>query len=284
MTARAFAVIAAMVCARPAHASFTLSVSTLGPAGAAQVTSSIAGIACGNGSSSCSAAFAAGSTVTLTEVPGSTTAFAGWGGANGCPNNLTQCAVVMDGARSVTAKFNPVLSVSLHGNGAGSVTSSTGSINCSYSNGCAGGAAVTQSFAPGTVVVLHSSAAANSTFTGWTGGGCSAASTCTVTMSSYKTVAATFTSAGPFTISVSKGGSGLGTVTSSPVGIACGGVCRSTFSAGAFVTLTASTGTGSHFAGWANGGCSGTSTCVVVSSSVQQGLGGSQSPAAFFYR
>lgn len=280
----ALAVAALLACASQSSAAFLLSISTIGPVGTARVTSSTGGIVCGNGSSACSASIAAGSTVTLTEVQGSTTVFAGWG-VDGCRDNSSTCAVLMDAPKTVTARFNPVLSLRLSGNGLGSVSGSSNTISCNYFNGCAGGGAVTQSFLPGSVVILTASTGAFSSFTGWTGGGCSTASTCTVTVNSYTAVVATFTSAGPFTIKVSKGGDGLGTVTSSPAGISCGGVCSSTFTAGTPVTLTASTGTGSYFAGWANGGCSSTSTtCVVTSTSAQQGLGGTVSPAAFFYR
>ncbi|WP_295447795.1 LamG-like jellyroll fold domain-containing protein [uncultured Thiodictyon sp.] len=55
---------------------------------------------------------------------------------------------------------------------------------------------------------------------------------------------------------------GLGTVTSSPAGIACGSDCRATFRSGAAVTLSASPDDGNDFAGW-GGACVGASVCVV---------------------
>lgn len=281
-----YSVVLAAVAASPARASFTITVSTFGPIGTSSVTTSPAGINCGNGASTCSASFAAGSTVTLFETPGSTMVFALWGGANGCHTNKTSCAVVMSDSKTVTAQFNPLLALSLSGNGSGVVTSTgVASISCGVTGSCASGATFKQGFYAGTVVVLRSSATSGSTFTGWTGSGCGVASTCTVTMDGYKTVIATFTSAGPFNIKVVKGGSGSGTVTSSPAGIACGGVCQSTFTAGTTITFTAVASTGSTFVGWANGGCSSSATtCVITSSSTQQGLGGSRSPSAFFYR
>lgn len=285
-----YAVIAASlaaVAAEPAScATFNVVVSTFGPISTSSVTSSPAGINCGNGGTTCTFAFTAGTTVTLTAFQGSTAAFAGWGGVDGCRTSSAQCSTLASKARAISAKFDPVLSVSLYGNGLGTVKSSTRSIDCSYLGSCAGGAPLRASFSSGTSIVLVSSPATNSTFVGWTGnGGCSTASTCTFTLSGYTAVVATFTSAGPFNIRVNKGGTGSGTITSSPAGIDCGDTCSASFAANASVTLTTAAASGSRFVGWANGGCSGSTTvCVVLSTSAQQGLGGTASPAAFFYK
>ena len=66
-----------------------------------------------------------------------------------------------------------------------------------------------------------------------------------------------------FTLSVSKTGTGSGTVTSTPVGINCGATCSYGFDENALVTLTAAPNTGSTFTGW-SGICSGTSPCQVM--------------------
>jgi uncharacterized delta-60 repeat protein len=73
----------------------------------------------------------------------------------------------------------------------------------------------------------------------------------------------------PFTLRVAKSGTGAGTVTSSPGGIGCGASCAAEFDDGSPVALTASPATGSQFAGWSGGGCSGASTCTVTMSSEQ---------------
>jgi Divergent InlB B-repeat domain len=67
-----------------------------------------------------------------------------------------------------------------------------------------------------------------------------------------------------FPLSVVKLGAGDGTVASSPAGIDCGTSCSRNFSSGTMVSLTATSGTGSRFAGWSGGGCSGTGTCTVA--------------------
>lgn len=269
----------ALSAATGAEANFTLTLSTSGPVSSAVIVSSPTGIS----SSSFSASFAEGSTVTLSMSPSSTTAFSGWGG-DGCTTNLRSCNVLMSTTKTVTAKFNPVLSVRLSGNGLGTVTTSSGEVNCSWTNGCASGSAVTQAYSSGTVVHLHAVADSSSSFSGWSGvGGCSVSSTCTVTMNNYKSAVATFTSAGPFLVRVARGGTGRGTITSVPAGIDCGDTCASSFSLNTVITFTATPSTGSTFVGWANGGCASTGTCVVTSTSAQQGLGGKNSPSGWFY-
>ncbi len=72
-----------------------------------------------------------------------------------------------------------------------------------------------------------------------------------------------------YILSVSKTGSGTGTVTSSPSGINCGSACSASYTAGTSVMLTATANTGSTFAGWSGGSCSGTGTCTVTMNSAQ---------------
>jgi hypothetical protein len=66
-------------------------------------------------------------------------------------------------------------------------------------------------------------------------------------------------------LSVSKTGSGNGTVTSNPAGISCGADCSQSYTDGTVVTLTATPAAGSSFSGW-SGACSGTSSCSVTMS------------------
>jgi hypothetical protein len=55
-----------------------------------------------------------------------------------------------------------------------------------------------------------------------------------------------------------------GTVTSTPSGIDCGTSCAASFADGARVTLSASAGRGSVFAGWQGAACPGTGPCTVT--------------------
>jgi len=58
-------------------------------------------------------------------------------------------------------------------------------------------------------------------------------------------------------LTVTKGGTGTGTVSSSPGGIVCGSDCSEAYKSGTVVTLTPMPNTGSTFTGWSGGGCSG---------------------------
>jgi hypothetical protein len=63
------------------------------------------------------------------------------------------------------------------------------------------------------------------------------------------------------TLEVAKTGTGSGTVTSKPAGIACGEACSAEYSEGEEVTLTAKASPGSSFAGFSGPGCNGTGAC-----------------------
>jgi hypothetical protein len=120
-------------------------------------------------------------------------------------------------------------------------------------------------FDEATILTLTAAAGAGSTFTGWSGGGCGGTGTCQVTLNADTTVTAAFTlNAVQHTLTVSKSGTGIGTVSSNPAGITCGATCNHPFDEGSLITLTAAAGVNSTFAGWSGGGCSGTGTCQVT--------------------
>jgi hypothetical protein len=146
------------------------------------------------------------------------------------------------------------LTINKSGAGAGSVTSSPPGINC--------GATCSASYSSGTSVTLTATPATGSTFSGWSGSGCSGTGTCVVSVTAASSVTASFTLQ-TFALTVNKSGTGTGSVTSSPPGINCGATCSASYSSGTSVTLTATPATGSTFSGWSGSGCSGTGTCVV---------------------
>ncbi len=65
-------------------------------------------------------------------------------------------------------------------------------------------------------------------------------------------------------LTITKSGSGSGTVSSSPAGINCGTTCSAAFDSNTSVTLSAVASSNSNFGGWSGGGCSGSGPCVVT--------------------
>ena len=146
------------------------------------------------------------------------------------------------------------LTVAGAGTGSGTVTSTPSGINC--------GVTCSASYDSGTVVTLTPTPAAGSVFAGWSGA-CTGTGTCQVTMSQARNVTATF-NLQQFPLTVTKAGTGTGTVTSNPAGIDCGVTCTVLFNSGTVVTLTATPASGSVFAGW-SGDCTGSgATCQVT--------------------
>jgi hypothetical protein len=157
--------------------------------------------------------------------------------------------------RNFPQSANQSLTVSKSGNGSGSVTSNPAGIDC--------GVTCSASFPGNTSVTLTTIAGTGSSFTGWSGSGCSGTNTCTLTMDASKVVTASF-ALNAYQLSVGKDGSGSGTVTSNPPGINCGATCSAIFDYHTSVTLTAVAGTGSTFSGWNDGNCPTNGTCTVT--------------------
>jgi hypothetical protein len=115
--------------------------------------------------------------------------------------------------------------------GAGRVTSDPTGIDC--------GSDCTEVFVQSMVVTLTAIPSPGSVFAGWTGGGCGGTGPCVINPGASVSVTATFTPApGTIALTVTRVGTGLGTVTSSPAGIA--------------------------FGGWIGGGCGGTGPCTTT--------------------
>jgi Divergent InlB B-repeat domain len=131
--------------------------------------------------------------------------------------------------------------------GSGRVASSPGGINCP--------ATCSAAFPTDSTVALSATPTPGWSFVGW-GGACSGSGQCTVSMSTPRSVTATFAPPGTtYTLAVAAAG---GSVTSNVPGISCGEACVASFGAGVEVTLTPSRPP----VAW-GGACSGSGPCVV---------------------
>jgi phospholipase C len=158
---------------------------TLGGTGKGSVASNPPGINCGP---TCNASFNPGTQVILTASAATNSYFVGWAG--GCSGNNPTCTLTLSASQQATATFDtiqnaPVLSVSLAGNGTGTISSNPSGINC--------GLTCSASFSAGTQVTLTEIPAAKTYFAGWAGPGCSGDSAiCTLTLDASQQVTATF--------------------------------------------------------------------------------------------
>ncbi|HUG26917.1 MAG TPA: M12 family metallo-peptidase [Gemmatimonadales bacterium] len=160
---------------------------------------------------------------------------------------------------SPIARTQYPLTVTTAWTGSGTVTSDPSGIDC--------GATCSRLFDSGAVVTLLAQPASGSAFAGWSGSGCSGTGTCQVTMTEARDITASFTR--HYTLTVTTEGTGRGTVTSDPSGIACGATCSRFFDSGDVVTLSAQPASGAVFAGWSGSGCVGTETCQVTMNAPQ---------------
>ena len=172
------------------------------------------------------------SSVTLTATPtglgASQSTFAGWTGCASTSGN--QCTVVMSANQTVTVTFNlqPVdLTINFVGSGTGRVDG-TGAGTSSFF--IFNSQTITYDLVqPPSSITLTATpttlGASPSTFASWTGCASTSGNQCTVVMSADRTVTVTFNLVVQQTLTVTKAGTGSGTVTSVPGGIACGGDC-----------------------------------------------------------
>ena len=194
------------------YAPYWLEVGKLGD-GNGRVVSTPSGIDCG---ADCTENYAGGRLVALEATPAPGSEFVGWNWGT-CPGTGS-CVVIMNELRiRVSAIFRRVsysLSVTKSGSGSGLVSSSPSGISC--------GSDCSEWYAIDSAVSLSATANSGSIFTGW-GGACSGTGLCTVTMDASKNVTANFSPA-LTRLTVSKSGTGTGTVSSNPGGINCGRV------------------------------------------------------------
>jgi hypothetical protein len=163
-------------------------------------------------------------------------------------NTILTIGDVSDTFTSTTTIGYP-LAITKLGSGSGTVTSNPAGIDC--------GATCAANYTSGIPVTLTATSNPDSTFVGW-GGDCGGqGNPCSLTMTSSKTVSATFTAIPPpppgtYTLTVSPPSNG--TVTGS--GINCPGDCSEPYSNGTNVILTANPNPDYSFGGW-GGNCGG---------------------------
>jgi uncharacterized delta-60 repeat protein len=203
-------------------------------------------------------------------------------GGTGAPNQDLAVARY-EGGGSPPPTYHHLL-VAKQGPGSGGVYAPE--LNCGANCGA--------DYVEGETVTVGVFAKPESTFTGWSAssgnpGTCTGTTApCEVTLNGNVELVANFSGGSPtqYSLTTSKGGSGSGTVTSSPIGIDCGATCSHAFNAGTSITLTATPAAGSTFAGWSGSGCSGTGVCeislaadvaVTATFTASEG-GGSQTP------
>ena len=220
-------------------------------AGTGTVTSLPAGIACG---AACTTTVLEGVPVSLTAEAAPGSVFTGWSPAvAGCTGPVCALASVTADT-TLTATFEPSVALTIEvigGDGVGAVQAAGDLASCTGT--------CTRDYAIGSVVTL--TALPPEGLAAW-GGACAGTGACQVTLSTSRTVTATFRPRYPLT--VTRAGPGGGLVTSMPAGIACGGTCTASFFATQRVTLRAEPDDTSAFAGWSGGGCHGTNACTIT--------------------
>lgn len=192
-----------------------------------------------------------GTAITLSGAANAGSTFSGWSGGTGSASGCSgtgNCTFNITAASGVTATFT----LNQY-----TVTATAGS----------GG-----TISPASRLVSHGSTTTftvtpNTGYTASVGGTCGGTLVGTTyttnAITANCTVSATFT-LNTYTLTVTKAGTGSGTVTSNPAGINCGTTCNKVYNHGTSVTLTAKHAKGSIFTGW-SGGCTGTATICVVS-------------------
>ena len=155
---------------------------------------------------------------------------------------IASAAIALAFAFPTAASAAQTLSVEKAGTGTGTVVSVPAGIDC--------GATCSAGFTDGATVTLTAASGANTQAVQWTGcGSVNGENKCLVTMSAARSVTATFNLV-QRQLSVTKSGSGTGTVTSSPAGIGCGATCSAGFDHGATVTLSGAPGANTQAVQW----------------------------------
>ena len=260
---------------RTALAVFQTQTVTLtgGGTGNGTVTSIPAGINCnitgGATGGTCSTTFPPNTVVTLSSSAAGLSSFSGYTGA--CSGVSCTVNTSPGATSSITATFAApptlTLSAATGSQGGGVVSSAPSGLTCTLSNLAASGNC-TFAYALNTAVTVTQTPSSGSVFMNWDGA-CAGSGSCQVPLSQSRTVQALYRLAVPGSITILSSGTGNGSVSSSPGGLACSiangaksGICRAIFQVGSTVTLIPVANSGYTFGGF-TGSCSGM-TCVMT--------------------
>ncbi len=248
--------------------------------GAGSITSVPEGITCtvnaGVLSGVCSSAFAAGVSVMLQAVVADGSIFSGFNGA--CAGSTCNATTLSGVITTVGAGFASAPSAAIltlvagpGSRGSGIVMSTPSGVNCTVTNGIASGVC-SASFSANTVVQLTQTPNSPAIFQAW-GGDCTG-NPCLITMSQARNAEITYRLPPSGMITISGGGTGSGSVNSSPAGLSCtitagltSGICSAAFDAASTVTLNAAGSNNGSFDGY-GGGCSGSACVLTISSGI----------------
>jgi uncharacterized repeat protein (TIGR01451 family) len=165
-------------------ANFEPNTLSVGVTGNGSVNSSPAGISCG---STCNYNFNYGQSVTLNTFAAAGHVLKTYGGAClGTPSYSSNCSLTMNAAKSASMEFVPnVLTLNLSGNGSGTITLTSGSLDCS-SGTCQKSYTGIQS------ETIQANAIPGSAFDHWEGDCTGTSSSCSLSMDGSKTATAFF--------------------------------------------------------------------------------------------
>ncbi len=249
---------------------FTLSVTKQATnGGVGTVTSSDGGINCG---ATCSANYIQNTVVTLNATANAGSSFSGWSGA--CSGSGA-CQVTMSQAQNVIATF--ALNAPTAPSNLQATAISQTRIDLTWTDNSNNEANFTLERAASSTfttiqqtftIAANTQSFSDTTLTAGTTYFYRVRANNAASSSSNSNTANATTAQQQFLLSVSKAGTGSGTITSNPIGINCGAVCSANYVSGTQVTLTANSSAGSTFAGW-SGACTGTGSCSVTMSQAQ---------------
>ena len=200
-----------------------------------------------------------GTSIILSATANTGSTFTGWSNGTGSASSCTgtgNCIFTITQNSGVTATFTSnqyTITTSANPSAGGSVTCSPNPVNYGSSSTCA--------ITPSTgyhVVDVKVDGVSQGVITSYT----------FTNVTSAHTIDATF-ALNTYTLTVTKSGTGSGTVTSDPSGISCGSDCSEAYNQGSAVTLTASPSSGTIFGGWGGdcSSCGTNATCQIIMNS-----------------